>query len=118
MGRMGCRKSAARTQRDRSEQPDSSAHAIEANKLRVEEDISVLSSRSWLVGRPPEVSTIVGDERPVAIDNNLLQFPIFEARFADPDNVRTLHKATADCEFYKLWAQAFIDKKCQQLRPL
>jgi hypothetical protein len=57
---------------------------------------------------------IVGDESPVVVHNNLLQFPIFETRFTDPNNVRARHKAAADCEFYKLWTQAFINEKLQQ----
>ncbi len=90
---------------------------IDADQAGVQAHVRVFARRAWFIRRPAKVGAVIGNECPVAFQNDALEFPVFGACLAEMVDVRT-QKAPLLCVGRQLRAQVFVDQDFRQTSSL
>jgi hypothetical protein len=87
--------------------------SVDADQPRMKSYVRILARRTRLSGRPAEVDTVAGDERPVALDDYLLELPILCSGQSQVVDMGALITPLM-CLGRKRRTQVFIDKDPRQ----
>src|SRR6185312_3634388 len=80
-------------------------------------DASVFARRAWFIRRPAKIGAVIGNERPVSLEDDTLKLPVFLACLSEVVDVRT-EKALLLCVGCKRRAQVFVDQDLLQTSSL
>jgi hypothetical protein len=78
-------------------------------------DIGVLPAGAWSGRGAAEIDQVLGDERPIAVDDEWLQFPVLGSIPAKPYDMGRLAVSSIMSELRQLWAKALIDEELHSL---
>jgi hypothetical protein len=73
--------------------------------------ICVLTPGAGVFGRASKVDAIPRDKRPISIEDEGFQLPVFPSCFAQPYSVRALGEAAVPGYLYQIQVQALVDQK-------
>ena len=75
--------------------------------------VRVFARRTWFIRRPAKVGAVVGDERPVSVQDETLELPVFGTCLPEMVDVRT-EKALLLSISRQRRAQVFVDQDLLQ----
>ncbi len=77
--------------------------------------VGVLPTGAWSGRRTAEIDRVLGDERPIAVDDEGLQFPVLGASPAEPCDMGRLAVSFVMSELRQFRTKALIDEELHSL---
>ena len=93
-----------------------SRRTIQTYQPSMDRDVCILASRTGRIRRTAKIYAVFGYERPVSVENDLLQLPVLPTPFSDPGHMRRLVMAALLSTFRQFRAQALVDQEFHAVR--
>ena len=84
---------------------------VHTDQSRMEGHACVLTFGAGVFGRAAKVDAIPRHKRPISIEDEGFQLPVFPSCFAQPYNVGALRETAVPRYLYQIQAQALVDQK-------
>jgi hypothetical protein len=90
--------------------------SIEADETGMQRSFSIFAFRARSIGGATEIDRVLGDERPITVEDDGQQLPILDADLADPADMGAFRISAISGKLGKLLAEAFVDQQLHARR--